>query len=345
MGPYEEAERKKAGRLGSWNDRKGDPMPMKKTAASKPPLIDFDLRQLEIFSRVVEFESFSKAADAVFLAQASVSERVAILEELVGARLLDRMGRRVVPTKAGQLLYKHALILLRMKRTASMEMQDFLGVKAGEVEIGCSTIPGEYILPGVIGRFCRDHPLVKVTQTIAASAQIESRVLEGRLEFGVIGAGTSNSFFETRELWMDELLLAVPINHRWAGRSGVSLDELAPEPYVSRVAGSGTLKIIEEHLLSRGVKGIEFLNVIARFGTSTAVKEAVKSGLGVSLLSSRAIRTEIRAGILLGLKLDDLSLLRRFCLIQDKRRSMSPLCGLLIDFLRSAAEEDGGALG
>ncbi|RJR32512.1 MAG: LysR family transcriptional regulator [Desulfobacteraceae bacterium] len=317
--------------------------PGKEPSAARPASIDFDLRQLEIFSRVVELESFSKAADAVFLAQASVSERVAILEEMVGARLLDRMGRRVVPTKAGELLYKHALTLLKMKRTAVMEMQDFLGMKAGEVEIGCSTIPGEYILPGVIGRFCREHPLVKVNQTIAASAEIESRVLEGLLELGVIGARTANGFLESHELWMDELLLAIPANHRWASRKDVSLEELSQEPYVSRAAGSGTLRIIEEHLLSRGRKGIESLNVIARFGTSTAVKEAVKSGLGLSLLSSRAIGTEIKAGILIGLKLENLPLLRRFWLIRDNRRSMSPLCDRLMLFLKSAAEEDGRA--
>ncbi|RJR47267.1 MAG: LysR family transcriptional regulator [Desulfobacteraceae bacterium] len=315
--------------------------PGKEPSAAGTASIDFDLRQLEIFSRVVELGSFSKAADAVFLAQASVSERVAILEEMVGARLLDRMGRRVVPTRAGELLYRHALTLLKMKKAAAMEMQDFLGMEAGEVEIGCSTIPGEYILPEVIGRFCRERPLVKVNQTIASSAEIESRVVEGLLELGVIGAGTANSFLESHELWMDELLLAIPANHRWAGRKDISLEEMSQEPYVSRAAGSGTLKIVEEHLLSRGLKGTESLNVIARFGTSTAVKEAVKSGLGLSLLSSRAIRTEIRAGILIGLKLEDLPLLRRFWLIRDKRRSMSPLCKRMMIFLKRAAEEEG----
>ncbi|MBW1788552.1 MAG: LysR family transcriptional regulator, partial [Deltaproteobacteria bacterium] len=84
----------------------------------------------------MELESFSKAAEAVFLAQASVSERIATLENMVGTRLLDRLGRQVVPTKAGELLYKHAILLLDMKRTASLEMQAFLGIKRGEILIG-----------------------------------------------------------------------------------------------------------------------------------------------------------------------------------------------------------------
>jgi DNA-binding transcriptional LysR family regulator len=123
---------------------------MKKDTYHLLPSIDFDLRQLEIFRNVMELGSFSKAADAVCLAQASVSERIATLESMVGTRLLDRLGRQVVPTKAGEILYKHATLLLDMKKTACLEIQDFLGVKRGEIHIGGSTIPGEYILPRLI---------------------------------------------------------------------------------------------------------------------------------------------------------------------------------------------------
>jgi DNA-binding transcriptional LysR family regulator len=315
---------------------------VKKPRKTNP--IDFDLRQLEIFSRVVELGSFSKAADSVFLTQSSVSDRVASLEEMVGARLLDRMGKRVVPTKAGQRLYRHSTALLKLKRTACLDMQDFLGLKGGEVHIGCSTIPGEYILPSVIGRFCKEFPDVKVTQTIAPSAEIESRLLEGHLELGVIGAKSSNKVLTAYDLWDDELLLSVPSRHRWASRGFIPLEELVQEPYVSRESGSGTLRIIEEHLLSKGLKGMESLNVVAKFGTSTAVKEAVKAGLGVSILSSKALETEIRAGILKGLKLDDLPVFRRFCLVRDKRRTMSPLCRRFSDFLISTAAQNGRSL-
>ena len=100
------------------------------------PSIDFDLRQLEIFMNIVDLKSFSKAAKVVFLAQASVSERIATLEEMVGVRLLDRLGREVTPTKAGELLYKHAVLLLDMKKTACLEMQEFMGVKRGDIRLG-----------------------------------------------------------------------------------------------------------------------------------------------------------------------------------------------------------------
>ena len=200
--------------------------------------MDFDLRQLEIFCKVVELGSFSKAADAVYLAQASVSERIANLEKMVGVKLLDRLGRQVVPTKAGELLYKHAVLLLDMKRTARLEMEGFLGVKQGEIHMGGSTIPGEYILPKVIGKFNEKHPAISVDLTIADTSEIETRVLEGTLELGVIGSKGSHKNLIYHGLWKDELVLAVPAKHRWANKKMVSLADLLDDPGIDTYVGA-----------------------------------------------------------------------------------------------------------
>jgi DNA-binding transcriptional LysR family regulator len=311
---------------------------MKKTSASIPT-VDFDLRQLEIFVKVVDLRSFSKAGDAVHLAQASVSERIATLETMVGAKLLDRMGRAIAPTKAGELLYKHAQRLLETKKTACLELQDFLGVKQGEIHIGASTIPGEYILPEVIGGFAKQYPLIRVVLTVADSEQIETRVLDGVLEFGVVGRRSPTKRILSRELWEDDLVLVVPSTHRWATKREVTAQELADEPFISREMGSGTLSSLEEYLQRAGVKGISSLRVIAHLGTSTAVKEGVKSGVGVSILSSRAVDTELKAGVLKSLKIKDLPMSRHFYLIRDKRRTISPLCRTLINSLITPPEK------
>ncbi|MBW1888667.1 MAG: LysR family transcriptional regulator [Deltaproteobacteria bacterium] len=302
--------------------------------------IDFDLRQLEIFRKVVELESFSKAADAVYLAQASVSERIATLEKMVGTKLLDRLGRQIVPTKAGELLYKHAILLLEMKRTARLEMENFLGLKQGGIHIGGSTIPGEYILPEIIGCFHKKYPLVSVILTVADSSKIESLVLDGDLELGIIGSKSTYKSLIHHELWKDELILAIPIHHRWNKKRTVSFQELLEEPFILREIGSGTLSILEKYLHETTSKGTDSLNIVARFGTSTAVKEGIKAGLGVSILSSRAIGTELETGILNTIKIKGLPRMSRsFYLIRDKRRIASPLCQVLIDFLLAAARE------
>ena len=315
---------------------------MKKSIPKKIPPIDFDLRQLEIFRKVVELGSFSKAADAVYLAQASVSERVATLENMVGAKLLDRLGRQIVLTRAGELLYKHALVLLDMKRTVSLEIQDFLGLKKGEIHMGGSTIPGEYILPQVIKNFREQYPLMSVALKIANSMEIENHVLEGNLELGVVGSKGVHRSLICTELWQDELVLAVPARHRWAKKKEVSTQELSEEPFIMREVGSGTLKIMDAYLRASGIKGIESLVIAARFGTSTAVKEGIKTGLGVSILSTRALNTELKTGILKALKVKGLSMSRKFYLIRDKRRTTSPLCQAMIDFLLTTASTATG---
>jgi DNA-binding transcriptional LysR family regulator len=304
------------------------------------PFIDFDLRQLEVFRSVVDLKSFSKAADAVFLAQASVSERISTLETMVGTRLLDRLGREVVPTRAGELLYKHAVLLLDMKRTAALEMADFLGIRRGEIRLGGSTIPGEYILPKVIGQFCREYPFLWVSLTVGDTANIESRVLAGDLELGVVGSKSSQKNLIQHKLWRDELILAVPAGHRWAAKREIPVDALCEEPFVFREPGSGTFKILDGYLRSAGSTGLGALRPVACFGTSTAVKEGIKGGLGVSVLSSRAVDTELTTGVLIALRIKGLPMYRNFFLIRDRRRIVSPLCQALIDFLLATSRKE-----
>ncbi len=301
------------------------------------PTVDFDLRQLEIFIRVVELGSFSKASQAVFLAQASVSERIATLEAMVGTRLLDRLGRKVVPTKAGELLYKHAMLLLEMKDTARLEMQGFLGLKGGAVRMGGSTIPGEYILPRVLGEFRSRHPSLHVTLEIADTSRIEQRVAEGELEIAVIGSKSTVRQLLVRELWQDELVVIVPKGHAFSARKEIEVNDLLKEAFIMRENGSGTFRIIDNYLRGAGLKGTEDLNACAVLGSSTAVKEGVKGGLGISILSMRAVETEKKAGIISTLRIKGMPLFRSFYLVRDKRRIASPPCSALWDFLLSTA--------
>jgi len=297
--------------------------------------MDFTLRELEIFCKVVELESFSRAAEKVFLVQASVSERIASLEKKVGTRLLDRLGRKVVPTAAGELFYKHATLLLEGKESAQLEMERFLGLERGDIIMGGSTIPGEYILPNIIGKFNQSYPHIIVNLAIGDSSGIEKQVLAGKLELGVIGSESTQVNLLCRKLWEDELVLAVPSKHPWAHRKHISTDELLQASFILREEGSGTLKILDAYLQSSGVLGIAALKVIARFGSSTAVKEGVKSGLGLTILSARAIESDIKAGHLAALKIKDLPMSRHFFLIRNKLRIASPASQALLEFILS----------
>ena len=147
-----------------------------------------DLRQLEIFVKVAELNSFSRAAESLSLTQPTVSEHIRALEDEVGVRLLDRLGRGAAATRAGDLLLGHAGRILASKREAVQALERFQGRMTGELAVGGSTIPGEYVLPALVGRFKDKFPEISISLLIGDSRQVIEWVEEGRVELGVVGA-------------------------------------------------------------------------------------------------------------------------------------------------------------
>jgi len=295
--------------------------------------MDFDLRQLEVFCRVVERGSFTRAAEDVHLAQASVSERIANLERAVGTRLLDRLGRRVEPTVVGRRLYERAVELLERKQALCFELEELLGVERGELVIGASTIPGETILPAELARFRELHPDVLVRVRGGDTARVAELVSRGEVEVGFVGSRVDGDDLEYQPIWEDEIVLAVPGGHRWAGREAVRLDELRAEPFVMREPGSGTRRTIERAIREAGGDAGSGLDLVAELGSTAAIKQAVLEGLGISLLSRRALHVELEAGRIHVLRLEDLPLHRHVYLVHDPRRARSPLCDRFVAFL------------
>lgn len=291
-----------------------------------------DLRQLEVFARVVETRSFSRAAEALRLTQSTISEHVRLLEEEIGTRLFDRLGRETVPTRAGELLHGYAQRLLALRAEAQQALQQFLGQVSGTLQVGASTIPGEYVLPPLIGAFREKFSQVSIALHIADSREIAEAVVEGRVELGVVGARPEQRTLRAVELMPDELVVVVPPGHAWFGRRLVTLDELRPEPLIVREPGSGSRQALESALDEAG-PGLAGLRVIAEMGSTSAIKQAVKAGVGVSIMSKRAVEEECRHGLVWCVKIKDLPFTRHFYVVTHSGRSRSPLCQAFLDFL------------
>ncbi len=296
--------------------------------------MSFTFKQLEVFCKIVETGSFSKTADEVCLTQSSVSERISTLEKIIGSKLFDRLGRKIVPTDVGKLLYENAKKLLEDKDKICVEIQDFLGVKTGELNIGGSTIPGEYILPGVIKKFNDIYPLINTNLLIFDSKKIQEMVLDGKLHLGIVGFISPDQNIEQIRLWRDELVIAVSKDHKWSGMDEIDWNDLEKEPFILREPGSGTLRTVENYLKKLLPFFPKNINIIARLGSSTAVKEGVKAGLGISILSIKALSTEIKAGFIHPIRIKGIKMVRYFYLILDRRRSKSPATKAFIEFLK-----------
>ena len=293
-----------------------------------------DLRRLEVFAKVAEFGSFSRAAEALYLTQPTVSEHVRALEDEVGVQLLDRLGRGATPTRAGELLLSYARRMLGLAREAQQALDQFQGRMSGELVIGGSTIPGEYVLPTLLGAFKAKYPDISVSLRIGDSGQVTEWVEQGRVEVGVVGARPASRMLVSRALMQDELVVVVAAGHPWAARKTVTLDELRRAPMVMRERGSGSRQAIE-HVLDDAGLSLAAFRIVAEMGSTQAIKQAVRAGVGVALISRRAVEDECRAGLVACVKVKDLRVARSFHLILHKDRTRSPLAQAFVEFLES----------
>ncbi|MBI4526232.1 MAG: LysR family transcriptional regulator [Deltaproteobacteria bacterium] len=302
-----------------------------KTARNKD---DLDLRKLEIFYWVAELRSFSLAADRLSLSQPTVSAHIRELEEKLSTRILDRVAGEVTPTAVGQVLLERARALLAFKRETLAALNQFQGKLKGELLVGGSNIPGEYILPHKLGAFLKKYPEVRPILRIGDSAGIVEAVLDGQVELGFVGFRGEDGRLTFQKLWKDEMVLAVRRNHPWAGQKSVDLGDLKKESFISRESGSGTLRSFRRLLSRKGREPEKLLRVVMELGSTEAVKEALIAGLGVSILSRTSIQREIQNGLLREVPIRGFKMERDFYLVFHRQRALSPVSHAFIQFLK-----------
>jgi len=291
-----------------------------------------DLHQIEIFCTLIRLRSFSRTAEALYLSQPTVSGHIKNLETELGVRLVDRLGKRIVPTDAGGVLFRHGLLLLEQRDQVRQELANITGTVSGALSIGASTIPGAYILPRIIGTFKKKHPAITIQLLIEDTAKITTAVMNGGICMGIVGATITDPLLETHSFMTDELVVAVPPRHALARKKSIPLSSLAKEPFILREEGSGTRRIMTEKLSLAGLS-LNALKTAAVVGSSDAVRQSVKAGLGISILSRRALLDDISDGRIAALRITGVKMERTFSVILLKGRSKTPLCRTFLEFM------------
>ncbi len=292
-----------------------------------------DLWQLQIFCKVVELRSFSRASHAVHLSQPTVSSHIKDLEAHFGCRLVDRLSREVVPTKAGALLYEYARKIIVLRDQTESAMAEFQGTVRGHLVVGGSTIPGGYILPRHMGEFSHRHPEVRVTLVIHDTEEVIGRILDGRMEIGVVGARADDKRLVQEVLVEDRMKLVVRGDHPWSTKARIDLEALRSEPFIAREDGSGTRTSLLSSLSKQNITFDDF-NVVAEMGSTEAVVQGIRGGLGVSILSPIAIEDALRAKSLVALDVEGIDLTRHFYITHHRHRTLSPQARTFLKYLQ-----------
>lgn len=276
--------------------------------------------QLRIFKAVVEKNSFSRAAQELHMTQSSVSQQIQNLETHYGVKLFDRLHRKIELTQAGSALYPYAVEIERLYDQARKTMQGILQVISGRLHIGASLTVGEYLMPEILVSFSMLYPQVDIAMDIYNTEQITTMVVNGDINLGFVeGPYEAPEAIIAKNCGGDELVVIAPASCKRLKGGFHKLSELLPERWVMREKNSGTRQVFEQYVAANGFE-ISSINVVMELGSTQAIKEAVKAGLGIAAISKLSVADEIRHGELAVIALAEGSLERKFTMLRHREK-------------------------
>ena len=300
-----------------------------------------NLKQLEVFLWVAELKGFTKAAKRLYMSQPAVSFQIQSLEELLGVKLFWRNEKNVILTEAGKLLFEQAKQIVAHSHKIKSVVNDLKELKTGSFTIGASTIPGEYVLPRLIGNFHRRFPGIQINVRIAGSAQVEAWLLNREIDLGLCGALISGKEIECLPFLTDRLVLIAPPDHRWKSGEEVKINDLIKEEFILRESGSGTRKTFKASLARSGISK-EQLSVVMEMGSTRAIIGAVEAGLGISVVSFLAAREPLLLGLIKEITVHNLDLDRELYVIRDQSWMNNFAAEAFHDFIFTGSPDNQG---
>lgn len=273
--------------------------------------------KLKVFCTVAETKSFSKASEIIHLTQPAVSLQIQALEELYETKLFDRSSSTVSLTRAGGILYRYAKEILSLYAATEKNIGELTGLVKGSISVGASTTIGNHVLPSVLADFRRTHPKIKFHLFVGNTKRIVELLNSGNIDFGIVEGDVARQKLTVEKLLSDELVVIIPALHPWAKKKEISIYDVVKEPFILREEGSGTRQIIEKYFDKHGIS-IHDMKTSLMLGSTVAIKEAVESGIGISIVSRWAARKESKYGSLKLLSIKEEKLLRDFSLVSQK---------------------------
>ncbi|HZS79349.1 MAG TPA: LysR family transcriptional regulator [Ktedonobacteraceae bacterium] len=295
-----------------------------------------NLYHLRVFLTVAEHEHITRASQELLLSQPAVTKIIQHLEQEVGLELIERHGRRIALTYAGNVLHSYARRLFSLER----EMEDVLGVlrdaEVGEITLAANTTTGVYLLPPIVARFRERYPRVALHISILNSHEIIEQILSWVLDFGLVEGDptTLPPDLITEVFAQDELVLVVAQDHHWSRLAELQPEMLRDGELLVREQGSGIREVVEHALQQHGVRIVPLLTL----SDNEAIKQMVMSGVGAAIVSSLAVRREVASGDLVRLPIAGVDLRPKLSLVRRADKHLSRAAQAFCTFLQ---EVDG----
>lgn len=281
-----------------------------------PPL---DSRRLQQFCVLARTGSFTQTARELHLTQSGISHSMKALEHEAGCRLLDRLGKKVVLTQAGEQLLQHAEKILAEMTSARDSLSALGKWGKGRLRLGASTTACQHLIPSVLREFKESFPDHVVTLEPGDTPELVDALLKHRIDLALTLEVESEAQLEFHPLFNDELHFIVSATHSWAQAGRVEREEIPRQNYILYSKRSVTFRLIEDYFRREQM----ILNTVFEVGSIEATKELVKLGLGISILAPWVARKEIEAGSLITLPLGRRKLSRRWGIIHWRGKRLN----------------------
>lgn len=289
-----------------------------------------ELWQLEVFVAVADEKGFSRAGDRLGRTQPAISSTIRLLEEELGERLFDRLGKTVRLTEAGEVLADFARRLLRLRGEAVVAVGELRELSRGSLSLGANETTCLYLLPDVLSAFKQAYPQVQVDIHRAISRTITERVIEGSLDFGIVTLPARDQKLQTMTIHDDELTLIVGPEHRLASRRSAQIKELEGEPFILHKVGTRTRERLTKRFSDNGVK----IKVAIEMASIETIKRFVSIGMGISIVPRLCISKEVEEGNLRALTVRGARFKRRLGLIHNRDRYLSKAARAFLDLIK-----------
>ncbi|HEY6166506.1 MAG TPA: LysR family transcriptional regulator [Verrucomicrobiae bacterium] len=293
-----------------------------------------DSRQLRAFATLARTGSFTQTARELHLSQSAISHSMKALEEDVGCRLLDRLGKKVVLTQAGEQLLHHAQKIIQEMLGARAALEQLGKWGKGRLRLGASDTACQHILPGVLREFKDSFPQCAIGIEPGDTPLLIEALLENRIDLALCLEPERETRLEFHRLFTDELMFLVGPMHPWAVGGHVVREEVPKQNYILYGKGSVTFRLIERYFREEDIA----LNTVVELGNMEAIKELVKLGLGVSILAPWIARDEIEEGSVMALPLGRRKLKRHWGIMHLRGRRLGLAEETFIGLCRSATQ-------
>lgn len=258
------------------------------------------LDQLRIFLAVVQHMHFTKAAEALYITQSSVSSAIQSLEAQYEVKLFHRVGRRIKIAEAGRLLQREAQKIMEQVALTERGLRELNNLQRGELKLGASLTIGNYWLPDKIGQLKQHYAGIQVYCTLGNTEDISSGTAAGLFDLGLVEGEIKpsvSSHLKQETVGSDRLIIVVGNSHPWFDRTEVGVEELQNTAWVMREVGSGTRSVFEQALMLWGINP-HTLNIVLEMSSGEMVKAAVEGGIGATAISELMVKKELQLGSL-----------------------------------------------